>query len=325
VAFRKPKPPTLDQLREEYERLWHTGTVRTSFKARAAQVVKDEILPNKKRYQAIEELTHVPWWWIACTHQMESGGNFRCHLHCGDPLTARTVHVPAGRPKKGSPIFTFEESACDALIMKGLHLVTDWSIASALYHWEGYNGWGVRWYHPTTLTAYLWSGTINYARGKYVEDGKWDSTHVSKQIGTAVLLRALLTADPSIKIAGADDTGDHDPDQGPVVIASPAPPEIEKTTPASFPKANEVQMPLWKQWAIKLGLGGLVGAGASNGVPHSLPTTQQLMDSFDAAKGYAPDVKALWVSGLLGYALAGTVIYLVVGHLVPALFGSRES
>ncbi len=78
---------------------------------------------------------------IAVIHNMEASQNFNKHLHNGDPLTARTVQVPAGRPKKGTPPFSWEDSAADALAIRGLGAKTDWSLAGMLYQLEGYNGW----------------------------------------------------------------------------------------------------------------------------------------------------------------------------------------
>ena len=62
------------------------------------------------------------------------------HLHNGDPLQARTVHVPSGRPVVGSPPFTWRQSALDALTLKGFHEVGDWSVPHMLYLLEKYNG-----------------------------------------------------------------------------------------------------------------------------------------------------------------------------------------
>jgi len=39
--------------------------------------------------------------------------SFKLHLHNGDPLTARTVNVPKGRPKTGQPPFAWGISAKD--------------------------------------------------------------------------------------------------------------------------------------------------------------------------------------------------------------------
>ncbi len=41
------------------------------------------------------------------------------------------------------------------------------------------------------LSPYLWSFSTHYQCGKYVADGRWSETAVSKQCGAAVLLRRL--------------------------------------------------------------------------------------------------------------------------------------
>lgn len=153
------------------------------------------IKSNQARYETISKMAggSIPWQFIAVIHSLEAGLSFSKHLHNGDPLTRRTVLVPAGRPVTGSPPFTFEESAVDALTMKGkeYHKETDWSLAATLYRLEGFNGYGYRKYHPSVLSPYLWSGSNHYTRGKYVADGQWNSRAVSKQLGTALLWREL--------------------------------------------------------------------------------------------------------------------------------------
>src|SRR5206468_849198 len=101
------------------------------------------------------------------------------------------VQVPAGRPKTGNPPFGWEESAGDALSMKGLSPQTDWSLAGTLYQLERYNGWGYRLFHPYVLSPYLWSFSNHYKSGKYVADGTWSDTAVSKQCGAVALLRRM--------------------------------------------------------------------------------------------------------------------------------------
>jgi hypothetical protein len=122
---------------------------------------------------------------------MESSLDFTRHLHNGDPLTARTVHEPEGRPKSGTPPFTWEESAIDSLAYQGLPRWQDWSLPGILYKLEEYNGWGYRLSHPHVLSPYLWSGSNHYTSGKYVADGTWSDTAISKQIGAAVILRRM--------------------------------------------------------------------------------------------------------------------------------------
>jgi hypothetical protein len=122
---------------------------------------------------------------------MEASFNFKCHLHNGDPLTARTVQVPSNRPSTGAPPFTWEDSATDALRMKKLEQISDWSLPRTLYQLEAYNGFGYRVGHPEVLTPYLWSFSDHYKQGKYVADGKFSPTAVSKQCGAAVILRRM--------------------------------------------------------------------------------------------------------------------------------------
>lgn len=155
------------------------------------------IISNRDIYENIAHKFVNPglkWWLVGLIHEMECSQNFRCHLHNGDPLTARTVHVPAGRPAFGEPPFTFEESAIDALKMQGADRITDWSIGNVLYFLEGYNGYGYDRFHHIN-SPYLWSGSNHYVSGKYVSDGKYDANVVSQQIGIALLMKKLLTKD----------------------------------------------------------------------------------------------------------------------------------
>lgn len=152
--------------------------------------VTELILKNKSRYEAVSASTGVPWNVIAVIHYRESGNSFKRHLHNGDPLTAKTTHVPAGRPIKGAPPFTWEESAVDALKYQGLNKVNDWSVGNMLDLLEKYNGLGYR--KRGVTSPYLWSWSAAYQRGKYVEDGKYDPNVVDQQCGVAVLLKFLI-------------------------------------------------------------------------------------------------------------------------------------
>lgn len=148
------------------------------------------ILKNKAKYQEVEGITKVPWYVLGAIHYRESSLNFTRHLHNGDRLTARTIHVPDGRPVKGEPPFTWVESAIDAIKLKSWHKVTDWSIDNALGLIEAYNGLGYK--NKGLPSPYLWAWTNNYTKGKYVADGKFDPNFVDQQCGTAVLLKSLM-------------------------------------------------------------------------------------------------------------------------------------
>lgn len=178
-----------ESLRDEYQSWYDACAVRRGCEGNIAYYVK---LLNRGRalYEEVgAALGGIPWEFIGIIHGMECGFNFAGHLHNGDPLTARTVQVPAGRPKSGQPPFTWRESAADALTMKGFHQVTDWSVPRMLYLLEKYNGFGYR--MRAVPTPYLWSFSNLYEKGKFVADGKYDPDKVSKQCGAAVMLKAV--------------------------------------------------------------------------------------------------------------------------------------
>lgn len=185
-----PSVPLTNALRAEYDELFNTCEVRIERAATVESIVK-KLITNRNRYESASEASGVPWHVIAVIHAMEASLDFSKHLHNGDPLTARTVQVPKGRPKTGNPPFQWEESAADALALRRLDESVEWSLAGTLYQLEGYNGWGYRLYHPEVHSPYLWSFSSQYTSGKYIFDGTWSNTAVSKQVGAAVLLRRM--------------------------------------------------------------------------------------------------------------------------------------
>lgn len=179
-------PPAL----QEYSDLFNSCVINPA-KTTEINGIVASILLNKNRYQAVSQTLNskMPWWFVGVIHSMECSLNFGRHLHNGDPLTARTVRVPEGRPMAGSPPFTWEASAIDALRMKLFHLVGDWSISNMLYLLEKYNGMGYR--SHGINTPYLWSRTNHYSKGKYVSDGRFDPEAVSGQVGAAALIKTI--------------------------------------------------------------------------------------------------------------------------------------
>ena len=202
-----------DALRAKYEALFAGCTVRPE-RAAAVDGIIDTALANQARYAAVGTPMGIPWHFIAAIHNMESGQSFKGHLHNGDPLSARTVQVPAGRPKAGDPPFTWEQSAADALAMHGLGAATDWSVAGTLYQLEAYNGFGYRLYHPETKSPYLWSFSTVYTSGKYVADGTWSDTAKSGQCGAAVILRRMAER----RLIAFADQPTPAPDAAPLVV-----------------------------------------------------------------------------------------------------------
>tara|TARA_R110000850_G_scaffold91742_14_gene194690 strand:- start:44606 stop:45439 length:834 start_codon:yes stop_codon:yes gene_type:complete len=177
-------------LREEYENLFNQCRILPE-RAREVDATVAKLMASQSRYEEVASRIGIPWYFVAVIHNMEASLNFSKHLHNGDTLSKRTTHVPAGHPKKGSPPFTWEESAADALQLRGLDGSTDWSLGSLLYELEGYNGWGYRKYHSHVLSPYLWCFSEHYTSGKYVADGRWSDSAKSRQVGAAVLLRRM--------------------------------------------------------------------------------------------------------------------------------------
>src|SRR5258708_31039884 len=116
---------------------------------------------------------------------MGSGLSFNRHLHNGDPLTARTVQVPAGRPPDGQPPFTWEQSAVDALTFEGFANLTDWSLPAILYRLEKYNGFGYPNRTPPIITPFLLSFSNQYTSGKFVTVKHFDPPALSTRYRAA--------------------------------------------------------------------------------------------------------------------------------------------
>jgi lysozyme family protein len=188
------------KLRQEYLDLFSSCVINPTKKT-AAETIRKNIIANRSRYETVSEATGVPWYMIAVIHSLESSLNFKTHLHNGDPLTAKTVHVPKGRPP-GTPPFEWEASAIDALTFDNLTGVTNWTLPLILFRLEGFNGFSYRTRHPQVLTPYLWSFSNHYVKGKFVADGKFDPNAVSKQCGAAVILKLMIT-DGDIEIPGS--------------------------------------------------------------------------------------------------------------------------
>jgi lysozyme family protein len=196
--------PVFAAVREEYAALWSNMALQPSW-VRAFQRDAQRIVRYRDRYEKVSAATGVPWFVIGLIHSMESGLDFDTHLHNGDPLSDRTIHVPRGRPQSGKPPFTWEESAIDALGHDGLTGISNWCVEQIAYMLEAYNGWG---YHYKRIpTPYLWSGTNNYERGKYVRDGQFDPNAVSEQTGAMAILSVMRDLEAEIQLTffnGAD-------------------------------------------------------------------------------------------------------------------------
>lgn len=187
-----------------------------------AQAAKIEA--NRVRYEVVSVKTGVPWDVIGVIHYRESSGSFAGVLHNGQKIIGtgkKTTIVPKGR----GPFSSWEEAAVDALM--NCHPFAgknkDWSIAGTLDLLERYNGRGYR--KKGLPSPYLWAGTDQYAKGKYVADGKYDPNHVDQQLGVAALLK---------KIRGDEEK----PVQPAKPVPAPSPSPEGQTPPAAKPEAK---------------------------------------------------------------------------------------
>lgn len=177
------------------EQLYASAVATPEARAQAGEAAR-KILANKQRYLNACGPLAIPWQVVACIHYRESSLRWSGHLHNGDPLSAKTRNVPAGRPRDGYPPYSWEESARDALAMAwddfGWRGILDWTPAIMLDALEEYNGFGYR--RRGVLSPYLWAGTQHYQRGKYTSDGRYDPAAVDRQLGCAAILRQLNVA-----------------------------------------------------------------------------------------------------------------------------------
>jgi lysozyme family protein len=212
-------------LRADYNQLFASCVTRAGRES-GVETIVDALVANEGRYRSVGTPLGIPWHFVAVIHNMEATRNFATHLHNGDPLTARTRQIPRNRPATGSPPFTWEESAADALTLEGLQRWTDWSVAGSLYKLEVYNGVGYRLHHPQVKSPYLWSFSNHYRSGKYISDGTWSDTAVSAQCGAAVLLRRMIER----RLIGFDDEPLPDGNPAPMVVpyapVRPSDPEV---------------------------------------------------------------------------------------------------
>lgn len=157
-------------------------------------------LVHQSLYQDVERECYVPWPVVAAIHFRESNQNFACHLHNGDPLTARTVLVPAGRPIDGKPPFEWAESAVDALI--GRWGPKAWDLPGCLQFLERYNGLGYQ--KHGVNTPYLWDYTDKYVSGLYRADGIFDPLLTESRPGAVAILKTLQAKGISLVFTGMD-------------------------------------------------------------------------------------------------------------------------
>ena len=195
---KKPSTPskpiqTEDSILKNLRQLWDSTEINTGYWQRAQDIVVKIITDHDHKYEDAEKLLFqkhgivVPWPVIACIHSLEGSLRWDNNLHNGQSWDRKTTIVPKGR----GPFSSWEEAAMDALFLKKRIIPKEWTIEATLDFLERYNGLGYRKYHKDVNTPYLWSGTNQYSKGKYVRDGEYDPSAVSKQVGAVLILKGL--------------------------------------------------------------------------------------------------------------------------------------
>lgn len=234
---------TVAGLRSYYLSKWNNLVITRPTNINAAA---NKIIAGKDIYKSLQTKTGVPWYMIGVIHYRESNCNFHTHLHNGDPLSARTYHVPAGRPVRGTPPFDFQYSAIDALTYEGFTKIKNWPIEQIAYSLEQYNGWGYR--YRGYPSAYLWSGTNQYNRGKFVRDGVFNGEVVDVQDGCMGILKRIFEVTGEKPVASLETTYIEEPTAD---IPDPTNKEL-----------NQVSRKHWYTDLFQKITGGMLGFGA---------------------------------------------------------------
>lgn len=268
----KRAPKFDDKLAREYATMWDAMEITRDESAMEKTV--NRIIAFRAAYEEVERMTNVPWYIVGIMDMREGGGGACKHLHNGDSLKRPTRQVPANRPAGKGP-FTFQQSACDALQIKGLDKITEWTVERMALEFERYNGFGYRQYRKI-VSPYLWGGTNHQQRGKYVADGVYSTAVMDPQHGCMPLLK--LIAD-KCEITIPSQFG-----------AKPGP----ETTPASNVPA--VEAPVISAPTAVAGGAGVLGGGALLADPVGLSSTlvavkgngQQLLAGVDLTSFAVP-------------------------------------
>lgn len=182
-----PAPAKSSKYPEQVSR-YEKAEIRADAVGKADKAVSTYLL-NQRRYELVAK-GGVPAAVIAGLHMREADFDFKTHLANGDSLQRMTVHVPKGRIPGKNPPYTWEEGADDALYVVDRMQDADWlDLGAGLEKIELYNGPG---YKKRGLPSpYLYAGTTEYERGKFIRDGVFSETTVDKQLGVAALLKRM--------------------------------------------------------------------------------------------------------------------------------------
>jgi lysozyme family protein len=165
------------------------------------KVFAPKIIKNKRVYRMIADALDCPLVLPALLHSREMGsdvGKFLAYLGNGQPYNKKTTIVPKGR----GPFPTFSAGAIDALSLKKIQEIKEWSIERLFYECERYNGFGYR--AKGINTPYVYSYTNHYTQGHYVKDFTFSKTAKDGNIGVLALYKILCEMDKDFIVGKID-------------------------------------------------------------------------------------------------------------------------
>lgn len=173
-------------LAERNQARWNNMHVSAA-RGPAFESAANRIKANKAIYQEIEKETGVPWWFIGVVHLRESNLDMSTNIANGQSYKKKTTIVPKGR----GPFNSFKEAAIDALVNCAPYAARNknWSVGPTLALLESYNGLGYA--AKGVPSPYVWAGTDQYSKGKYVADHVYDPNVVDPQLGVAGVIKFL--------------------------------------------------------------------------------------------------------------------------------------
>ena len=170
-------------LRNNYKELYESMIILPEYKVKVDWYTT-KALSQKHEYIKVEELLTVPWEIVAALHSLESTFDLDKQILNGQKWDQETTWVPKGL----GPWISFESSCVSAFNRhKPPIKYTIEEVSNFAERWNG-GGYAKR----NKLSPYLYSfSNLGLKTGKFVSDGRYSSTAISKQCGFLVLLKAL--------------------------------------------------------------------------------------------------------------------------------------
>lgn len=223
----------LAALQAANQRRWAVARIQSARKAEFVATANRLCKPQNVAYfKDAETRTGVPWFVVAVIKEREAGSDptFLKNIAQGDPWNKPSIHVPKGR----GPFASWIDAAIDALSRCAPYASSwkDWTPGGAMTLLEQYNGLG--YFNKGLPSPYVWSGTDQYARGKYIADGVFSAGTVDVQLGCAGILLAMAEINSEV----AERMGIKNKAQMPIppdvspADTKPAKPPISKTDKA---------------------------------------------------------------------------------------------